>query len=161
MEIYSLKELKYKMRQNLININDFYIIACSSCADNFYFLPNSNNIFTCTFDDVKKESYNSFNFEIAQNIKNFVDKIPEKENILVCCDAGLSRSPAIAAAILEYLDFDFLTIWENPKYSPNTFVFKTLTETFGKKHSEEELQYFENINKLALHNLIEKKRKEA
>lgn len=87
----------------------------------------------------------------AEKLIEFVDRVWEKsEVLLVHCEAGLSRSPAIAAAITcMKLNKEGVEKYFS-KYMPNGFVFKTLlevkfgpdSEVFnGVKHLLEEKSY--------------------
>lgn len=66
------------------------------------------------FDDITKQDLNvmdkdiqkKFTFVSEKHVERVVEKLPEIKNahiIFVCCDAGLSRSPAVAQALAHYL----------------------------------------------------------
>lgn len=66
----------------------------------------------------------------AARIWSFVDEHrPHVERLLVHCDAGRSRSPAIAAAISTALGRDAASFFE--QYEPNQHVYDTLLEARG------------------------------
>ena len=69
-----------------------------------------------------------FNAEIAREIAIFVNVYKNVEHMVIHCEAGLSRSPAIAAAISEHLKIthSFFTT-----HMPNTMVFSILRTTLG------------------------------
>jgi len=69
-----------------------------------------------------------FNKEMAQQIVKFIKKYQDADHLVVHCSAGLSRSPAVAAAISEYLHIPH-TFFET--HLPNTMVFSILRTTFG------------------------------
>ena len=52
--------------------------------------------------------------------------------IVVACDEGKSRSPALAAALLSIYGQDDSYIWKNKDYRPNTLVFRRLLEYYGQ-----------------------------
>jgi len=65
-------------------------------------------------------------------IAGFVRTLHENINTLfVSCEAGMSRSPAIAAAVMLALGGDDMPIWENPAYSPNGYVYRMVLKAFG------------------------------
>lgn len=87
-------------------------------------------------DTADAQRSDSFNTALAAQILDFVrDVWDQVETILVHCEAGLSRSPAIAAAISRiyydddgpWFEFDF----------PNRLVFKLLIHVHSKKLKEE------------------------
>lgn len=59
----------------------------------------------------------------AIKIKHFVERHSDK-TIIVHCDAGISRSSGVAAAILKYLIGDDSQIFDNPKYYPNMLCYR-------------------------------------
>jgi predicted protein tyrosine phosphatase len=77
---------------------------------------------------------NLFTKDDAQQIVDFVNSLPPKIPIIVNCLAGISRSTAITAAIVYYLDGDDSVFWE--KTCPNQLVFQTLCKAFGKEPPE-------------------------
>ena len=66
-------------------------------------LPHLHSI---TDDDAKR---------IASTVKKYQDKVKQ---IFVHCDAGISRSAGVAAAISKYLNNDDFK-WFSPPYDPN------------------------------------------
>ena len=74
---------------------------------------------------------NLFNIDHAQKIKDFVNKI-DPENIAVHCNMGLSRSPAVAAALYEY--FGELELAKDifERFNPNMHVYRTLDFVLNK-----------------------------
>lgn len=69
-----------------------------------------------------------FTKEMARNILDFVETHKEKvETILVHCEAGLCRSPAIAAALSKILYNDDKFFFIN--FLPNMLVYNTILKT--------------------------------
>lgn len=68
----------------------------------------------------------------AEKIANFVER--NKQNlIIVHCDAGISRSSAVAAAILLHYTGDDSAIFDNERaYSPNMWVYFKVLKAFGE-----------------------------
>lgn len=52
--------------------------------------------------------------------------VPQVEAFLINCDAGVSRSAAVAAAILQYTSGDDSFVFGNSRYRPNMYVYRTL-----------------------------------
>lgn len=63
----------------------------------------------------------------AKAIVDFVERNKDKY-IIVHCDAGISRSSAVAAAILKYYTGDDSRIFDNHRYSPNMWVYRKVLE---------------------------------
>lgn len=88
-----------------------------------------------SYDEIPPDviaQYKLFTVEHAQQIKDFVnDTNPEK--IIVHCNMGLSRSPAVMAALYEYYGEPELAGKVFHKYQPNMYVFRTL---YSVLHSE-------------------------
>jgi hypothetical protein len=69
-----------------------------------------------------------FSCEQAMKVWQFVLRhLPEIERSLVHCDAGMSRSPAVAAAISKVLTGDDSAFFGG-RYRPNIRVYRTLLE---------------------------------
>ena len=77
--------------------------------------------------------------EDFHGVKNFIDEIKNNCNLLIVhCAAGISRSPAVASAIEEYLGFPD-SIWKSGSYHPNRHVYKLSLQEFGIPKTEEEI----------------------
>jgi predicted protein tyrosine phosphatase len=62
----------------------------------------------------------------ARKILALVKTYPEAQRIVVQCDAGLSRSPGVAAALSKILEGDDSYFFK--RYMPNSRVYRTLLE---------------------------------
>jgi predicted protein tyrosine phosphatase len=77
-----------------------------------------------------------FGKEHAKRIKSFVIRY-RPEEIIVHCDAGISRSPAVAAALSMYFNGEDYEFWctggmyNDRGYRPNQLVYKTLLAEMG------------------------------
>ena len=104
----------------------------------------------CQFDDV--DGYNSFNIfeddpnclpfnltpmedKDAKQILNAVEKYKDSvEEIIVHCDAGFSRSPAVAVALSLWLNGDDSEFFDRNHYCPNTWVYRKLLNEMIARH---------------------------
>lgn len=69
----------------------------------------------------------------ALKIKEVIEETKEEvTEIWVHCDAGVSRSAGVAAAIGKYLNDDDMFVFGSPRYSPNITCYrKTLNALIG------------------------------
>ena len=69
----------------------------------------------------------------AEQVKCFVERVKSQvQQIVVHCDAGVSRSAGVAAAIGKYLNGDDMFIFGRPRYAPNMTCYrKTLNALMG------------------------------
>lgn len=67
--------------------------------------------------------------EDAKTVVDFVERYKDKR-ILVHCDAGISRSSAVAAAILKHYTGDDSMIFDSRWYNPNRWVYRKVLEAF-------------------------------
>lgn len=65
----------------------------------------------------------------AREIRAFVEAHPEAELIVVQCEAGMCRSPAVAAALWRWLEGSRGPFFET--FRPNRHVYRTLSEELG------------------------------
>lgn len=89
------------------------------------------------FDDITMERPGMIAVE-QRHIDSIIKKLPEIQKasiIFVCCDAGISRSPAVAKALAHYLHdiTSFSRISYRYPYA-NQFVFETILQ--GLQHSK-------------------------
>lgn len=87
----------------------------------------------------------------------FADFVKNLEaDVLYCCDAGESRSPAVAVAVMRYFGLDDMQVWQNPHYHPNMLVFAMLMDAFNLSISDEEKDYLLYANQRAFRDAIRK-----
>ena len=67
----------------------------------------------------------------AKTVVDFVERYKDKR-ILVHCDAGISRSSAVAAAILKHYTGDDSMIFDSRWYNPNRWVYRKVLEAFNE-----------------------------
>lgn len=93
------------------------------------------------YDDLDYECPGrSFSVEDAEAFACFLKELDrDVRTLYCCCDAGESRSPAVAAAVMRYFRADDMSIWRNPKYHPNMLVYAMLTQALGVPVSDDEL----------------------
>jgi len=72
----------------------------------------------------QKRHFIRFNLEHLESIRQFISKIPDEEDIVVHCDAGISRSAAIGEALGMILDVD--VEYERPATYPNSFISRVM-----------------------------------
>lgn len=76
-----------------------------------------------------------FNEDHARQIWEFVESVWDRVELLVVhCLAGVSRSPAVAAAIAKVKYFDDSLYFQ--QYIPNSLVYRTMIEYIWKKENE-------------------------
>lgn len=119
----------YKKHDNtvvMISISDPYITYPNSP-----FCTESNKVITILplfFTDADKPGKDVYNRQVsendlitefdAQHIKRLLNLHPDTD-VIVHCDAGISRSSGVAAAILKAKTGDDSQIFNSPKYRPN------------------------------------------
>lgn len=86
------------------------------------------------FNDVEETDpfdYKPMSKTDAIAVKEFINKFKNKVNtIIVQCDAGVSRSAGVAAAIGKYLNNDDMFIFGAPRYSPNITCYRNVLNAF-------------------------------
>lgn len=122
------------------------IISVTEPSANFthypYLDPNLMGILSIKFSDITEEirlkrGDNTIVFKPmskvqARAILSFVSSIEaDIEILLINCDAGISRSAAIAAGILHTRGQDDSHIWNDPLYLPNKYVYELLIEEYN------------------------------
>lgn len=68
----------------------------------------------------------------ASLVKRLLDRFPNTD-IIVHCDAGVSRSSGIAAAILKAYTGDDSRIFNNPRYRPNMRCYRFVLDELTKE----------------------------
>ena len=96
---------------------------------------NVLDILRLRFHDVESNMgvYKPMSEAQAREVALFIQKyIKEAENIVVHCEAGISRSSGTAMAIYEYLGGDIGDIADSPRYYPNRTCYKLVSNELKK-----------------------------
>lgn len=147
---FSFKEHDYKTA--IISITDVDKIGV-------IFSDNPNNgiraILRLKFDDVERnfiKNQNCITKEDGEAIVNFINKNKNKvDKIIVHCEAGVSRSAGVCAAIMKAINGDDWDIFNNPRFCPNMTCYRTVLDAFDKagyfdEDPREEIQLKEETN---------------
>lgn len=111
-------------------------IGCTSYPEKYATLA-SERFLVLNFDDITSPGrLYSFRPEHAQAIVRLVREADGDggavERIVVACDGGVSRSAAVAEALmLSFGRDDEAEIWADPRYSPNRLVYEVMCEGLG------------------------------
>ena len=77
------------------------------------------------FDDVERDEMDCMTEWDAIKIQQFIDTVKDKvERIIVHCEAGVSRSAGVAAAIMKFLNGDDMPIFQSGKFCPNMTCYR-------------------------------------
>jgi predicted protein tyrosine phosphatase len=107
--------------------------AVISIVDNYKEIPilveggMIKHVFSIDFIDLYEplEGYKTFTLEEGIKIADFVYKIKDTVNqLIVHCEAGVSRSSAVAAAIAHHFFEEGDNYFNNSLYLPNKLVYK-------------------------------------
>ena len=132
----------------IISINDM-----ESVPPHFVRKNNIVDVLTLFFEDVDYPGKDAITIEDANKIIHFVNQYKDKvEQIIVHCEAGVSRSAGVCAALIKIFDGDDNVIFDNGQYCPNMTCYRTvLQEYYGKidedKVKEKELRSITNWRK--------------
>ena len=70
----------------------------------------------------------------ACKIAEFILSVKDKAELLICqCEHGQSRSAAVAASVLEYINKSGIEIFADDNYYPNKMVFKKVLGQLKKR----------------------------
>lgn len=133
---------------------EYAIINCSERTSQY--LSSQRCLLQLHFIDTEDEDNpKSFSLDNGEKIKSFIVSLPSNiTDLFVLCDAGESRSTAIAAAILIFLGRSDKPVWDNPFYHPNTLVFRRLCKVFGIEMTEEQIESKKKQNEYAFKNAM-------
>ena len=113
----------------------------------------SDRILRLCFQDITDSRCSDpFQKEHAKQIVSFFERVQQNDQIgciFVCCDAGISRSPAIAAALMREQGKNDDCIWSDTEYDPNPLVFRRLCHAFGHPVTSSELRKKLRLNTIA------------
>jgi predicted protein tyrosine phosphatase len=138
-EVLSRQKAK-KMSYNQ-NIDDCIIISITDIdKDINQFAPNPHikNICRVQFDDVEIDEPRHIDRKDAEKILEFVNQYINKvDKIIVHCEAGVSRSAGVCAALMQIINGDDMDIFDNPKFCPNMTCYRTVLTAFFGSYDQE------------------------
>ena len=117
-----------------------YIIISS--GEKYSHLGIYSNVLILNFADTECVERSDAITELdVQKICKFIEA-SNAEDIFVSCDAGESRSPAVAAGLLVLLGIEDSYIWKSSDYRPNTLVYRRMLETADCSNSVAKTELF-------------------
>ena len=119
---------------DLENKPEFLLQLTFDDVDNDVFVDELGR--TPTEDERKRieAKYYMLTDDQAGKIAEFILSVKDKADLLICqCEHGQSRSAAVAAAVLEYLDKSGIEIFADDNYYPNKMVFKKVLGELRKR----------------------------
>ena len=121
---------------NVEEVKSTIFIEINETSGVSYFKENLENVLILHFDDLtylESEDLTLFNKEHALQIIKFFEKFKDRENIIIRCNAGVSRSGALGLFFNDLLRQDYFEFKKNnPKVIPNGFVYSLLREVYNE-----------------------------
>ena len=124
---------KAKRESYRVSVPTVIISITDVSSNDVVFARNSRikDVLRMKFDDECGGHINEMSVEQAQKIAEFVRKWESRiSQIIVHCEAGVSRSAGVAAAIMKYIADDDISVFENPEYIPNMTCYRKVMEVF-------------------------------
>ena len=135
-----------------IGFGDYYENYVSKIRGILRYSVNIQKYKTFKINDDETSNLHQYKLltRLIYDYKNYIDNGFDMD-FIVSCKGGVSRSPAIAAAILRYFRLngyiaDERIIFNNGKYSPNMHVFRLFCYALNVPVKNSELKEFEEIN---------------
>lgn len=124
------KRMKSNGIKDILNLS-FDDVQLPSGASERYIWKKDEGLL---FDTLDNTPYVVISDEDAKKIVSFIKKWYDKvDTIIVHCNAGISRSSGVCAAIMKAMTGDDSQIFNNPRYLPNTTCYKKVLEEFMKE----------------------------
>lgn len=144
---------------NRDHIETSAIISINSTDEHLLFseleIPDESVVLSLRFDDITEDTYNEMMEECpeyvsshklklmnkidARKIVDFVNAFWAKNvRLIVHCDAGVSRSAGVMAAILKYKTGDDSEVFNSKMYCPNMWCYRLVLNEFYRRELENE-----------------------
>ena len=111
-----------------------YIIISITDKDNANPTFNKNDtmsgVLKLKFDDVD-DNNGITDSDVQKIIKFIIEHLYNTDLIVVHCEAGISRSSGVAAALSRWMNNDDMWVFENPRYLPNERCYKSILLKLG------------------------------
>ena len=103
-------------------------------SDKVLFAKNEQikGVIRLSFDDVDANSFGSMTCDDADRIVAFCLKWLPKTDLIVHCEAGVSRSAGVCAAIMKWYEGSDTMIFNNPYFRPNMHCYRKVLNAFVK-----------------------------
>lgn len=143
MNIIVMNRLSASQYSKEEHINKSIIISITDpkSEENYFDSSVSNgikDILRVSFEDVDIPNPNAISGETAKEIARFVAaNINDIDDVIVHCEAGMSRSAGCAAAILKFFTGDDSKIFDNSYYRPNRTVYRKVINAFLDMYPEQ------------------------
>lgn len=127
-----MRAVGYYPRQVAQKINrPLWVISLGEKGDGLKFECEHHSVLRLEFDDITEhvEDHKLFSFSYAKRIIQWLDALPpECHFVVVHCEAGLSRSAAVAQFMITDMDFDLhVDVFSRRDFSlANSHVYGTL-----------------------------------
>lgn len=90
------------------------------------------------FDDVDSPEPLCITEKDADLILDFVEKYKDVADlVIVHCEAGISRSAGVAAALMKIYNHDDWEVFDNPRYCPNMTCYRTVLMQYYERMARE------------------------
>lgn len=94
------REVTFLSRQWIeIHQEPTYVISVRCPGQKVSFAVEHKSVLALSFDDIEEhlgDEYVLFDYQHGDRILSWLDKVPSDQNVIVHCEAGISRSAAIA-----------------------------------------------------------------
>lgn len=147
--VFALKALRQLMRTREMPF-DLLIASTSYGWYEEYAAVPRDKMLLLEYEDTAIRGSGSFDADLARRVVEFLGANEEARDVAFACDAGLSRSPALAAACLRGWGYGDGCIWLNPHFRPNTLVYQLTCEAYGIDATDAEAEELAEANEAAL-----------
>jgi predicted protein tyrosine phosphatase len=131
-----------RMITSIVSITD-----CDKLMNHFNNAGWIRGVLHLSFDDVERGEPNCMIEWDAIQIAQWVNMVKDKvERIIVHCEAGVSRSAGVAAAIMKFLNGDDMPIFQNGRFCPNMTCYRLTLNALMDSVSDDEISDKEQIN---------------
>lgn len=115
-------------------VQDFVIVSINSTDSKLNMFcrnPHMKAVHFAVFDDVEGNKAGCMSREDAEEIIQFVNQfITQVDEIIVHCDAGISRSAGVCAGLMRIINNDDSLIFENKMYCPNMHCYRMILDAY-------------------------------
>lgn len=149
--VYSRDGIEHRLRNEPELVNTRNIISIYSFGDRSPITVRKPNILKLEFDDITEREYEKyrgfyqlFTKQQAEEIKNYAKTIDQSMDMIVHCDAGISRSGAVGFCLNCYFNNYLKDIYKdmvffydtNRHLVPNPYVIRVLNNVLYEDTSD-------------------------